>query len=64
VVIAVGEQPFNDNQYREQVDALADIDTPETIRRLAENASPEGKRAARERLEQIEQQQRKGRGRG
>lgn len=46
-------EAFNDNQYREQVDALKDIDTPETIERLAAGASPEGQRAARERLEQL-----------
>lgn len=49
------EQAFNDNQYREQVDALAHIDNPATVRRLAAGASPEGQRAANERLQELGQ---------
>lgn len=44
---------FDDNQYRDQVDAVKHIDNPDTLQALAENASPEGQRAVSERLRQL-----------
>lgn len=47
-------QAFNDNRYRDQLDTLRTLNTPEAVRRVAGDArSAEGRRALNDRLKEL-----------